>query len=174
MNADWKSSFAAALDERDTRELQNYDMLDYYRRLVLRSITAESQATVRPVQVLNQDSGLQDELGTLKSKYLRLTQDFENLKLDRNAYEARFRTRDEEFKERTRSIQMLQDEILTYQIQLNIVEENASKLQSENKELVRRWMERVSREAEKLNDANAFLENLDRSVRHRETEEKQP
>lgn len=85
---------------------------------------------------------------------------------------------------------MLQDEILTYQIQLNIVEENASKLQSENKELVRRWMERVSREAEKLNDANAFLEkyvflsyltyhanflkSLDRSVRHRETEEKQP
>lgn len=33
MNADWKSSFAAALDERDTRELQNYDMLDYCKSI---------------------------------------------------------------------------------------------------------------------------------------------
>ncbi|ODQ70346.1 hypothetical protein LIPSTDRAFT_65447 [Lipomyces starkeyi NRRL Y-11557] len=85
---------------------------------------------------------------------------FEKLQLDKKKLESRLKTRDEEYRERNKSIQILQDEILTYQIQLNVAEDKVNKLEKENRELVNRWMERVSREAEKLNDANAFLERL--------------
>ncbi|KAK9362409.1 autophagy protein 16-domain-containing protein [Lipomyces starkeyi] len=85
---------------------------------------------------------------------------FEKLQLDKKKLESRLKARDEEYRERNKSIQILQDEILTYQIQLNVAEDKVNKLEKENRELVNRWMERVSREAEKLNDANAFLERL--------------
>ncbi|KAK9238015.1 autophagy protein 16-domain-containing protein [Lipomyces kononenkoae] len=88
---------------------------------------------------------------------------FEQLQLDKKKLESRLKTRDEEYRERNKSIQILQDEILTYQIQLNVAEDKVNKLEKENRELVNRWMERVSREAEKLNDANAFLESIDRT-----------
>ncbi|KAK7202535.1 putative autophagy protein Apg16 [Myxozyma melibiosi] len=165
-NSDWRLAFAAALDERDAREKQSFDLFESFHRLALRATAAEAD---KPIS----SSLTSPEIDNLKSTNARLSQDtirISTLRAERTTLDSKLRTRNEEFKERSRAIQMLQDEILTYQIQLNIAEENAAKLQNENRELVRRWMERVSREAEKLNDANAFLENLDRSVRHREAE----
>ena len=41
-----------------------------------------------------------------------------------------------------------------------MLEERAEKLEAENKELLERWMKRMSAEAEKMNDANDFLERI--------------
>ncbi|KAK9316082.1 autophagy-related protein 16 [Lipomyces starkeyi] len=99
---------------------------------------------------------------------------FEKLQLDKKKLESRLKTRDEEYRERNKSIQILQDEILTYQIQLNVAEDKVNKLEKENRELVNRWMERVSREAEKLNDANAFLESIDRNRQRNREANREP
>jgi hypothetical protein len=41
-----------------------------------------------------------------------------------------------------------------------VLEERAGNLEAENKELLERWMKRMSAEAEKMNDANDFLESI--------------
>lgn len=69
---------------------------------------------------------------------------------------------EESVKVLTRSCQNLKDDILALQIQLNVSEDNNSKLKKENEELVERWMKRVEGEAEKLNDVNEFLESMNR------------
>jgi hypothetical protein len=40
------------------------------------------------------------------------------------------------------------------------LEERAEKLEEENKSLLERWMVRIRAEAEKMNDANEFLEGV--------------
>jgi hypothetical protein len=54
----------------------------------------------------------------------------------------------------------LQDELLTNGISLTVLEERAEKLEAENKSLLDRWMTRIKVEAEKMNDANEFLEKI--------------
>jgi hypothetical protein len=49
---------------------------------------------------------------------------------------------------------------LTTGISLTVLEERAEKLEAENKTLLERWMTRMSAEAEKMNDANEFLERI--------------
>jgi hypothetical protein len=43
---------------------------------------------------------------------------------------------------------------------LTVLEERAEKLEVENKSLLERWMTRIKVEAEKMNDANEFLERI--------------
>ena len=64
--------------------------------------------------------------------------------------------------EKDKAIQTLQDEVLTLQMEIGQIDIANDKLTIENKALLKRWMERVHGEAEKLNDANAFLERLKR------------
>jgi uncharacterized protein YggE len=42
--------------------------------------------------------------------------------------------------------------MITLNLQVNISEQTAKKLKEENKELIDRWMARMGREADKMND----------------------
>jgi Autophagy protein 16 (ATG16) len=53
-------------------------------------------------------------------------------------------------------VQNVQDELASLNLQLNMAEEKSSKLQNENKELIDRWMARVGKEADAMNDASKF------------------
>lgn len=52
---------------------------------------------------------------------------------------------------KARLLDDVQTEVVSLDLQLNMVEEKARRLQGENEELVRRWMERVRVEAESMN-----------------------
>lgn len=52
--------------------------------------------------------------------------------------------------------QSLQDELASLNLQLNMAEERSERLQRENQELVDRWMARVGKEADALNEASKF------------------
>ena len=52
--------------------------------------------------------------------------------------------------------QDVQDEMLALNIQLNMADERCRKLEKENKDLVDRWMARMSKEADAMNDASKF------------------
>jgi Autophagy protein 16 (ATG16) len=43
---------------------------------------------------------------------------------------------------------------------LTVLEERAAELEKENKSLLERWMRRIKSDAEKMNDANEFLEQI--------------
>ena len=51
----------------------------------------------------------------------------------------------------TISIQDFQDEIAALNLQVNMAEQKAARLERENKELVDRWMKRMGEEAERVN-----------------------
>ncbi|KAL1920745.1 uncharacterized protein VTP21DRAFT_11380 [Calcarisporiella thermophila] len=61
-------------------------------------------------------------------------------------------------REKNRLIQILQDEIAALQLELTKNEERLREVDKENKELIDRWMRRVSDEAEKMNQANIQYE----------------
>ncbi|KAK9256200.1 autophagy-related protein 16 [Lipomyces tetrasporus] len=193
MAADWRSAMVHAIDaDRDVREKKNYYIIDTCTKLAERASAAEanpagSMTGSRELARLRSEleslynhhntsqskiENLEAETEKLKHYNARIVAEFEKLQLEKKRLETRLKNRDEEYRERNKSVQILQDEILTYQIQLNVAEDNVNKLEKENRELVNRWMERVSREAEKLNDANAFLESIDRN-RQRNREPKQ-
>ncbi|GAB7345589.1 hypothetical protein MBLNU457_3889t2 [Dothideomycetes sp. NU457] len=70
--------------------------------------------------------------------------------------EQRLRDREEELRGKTRLLENTQDEIVSLTLQLNMAEEMAEKLRGENEELVRRWMERMGSEAERMNLGSGF------------------
>lgn len=52
--------------------------------------------------------------------------------------------------------QNVHDETVSLTLQLNMAEERSGRLQRENKDLVDRWMARMSKEAEAMNNASRF------------------
>jgi len=70
--------------------------------------------------------------------------------------EQRLRDREEELRGKTRLLENTQDEIVSLTLQLNMAEERAERLKGENEDLVRRWMERMGSEAERMNLGSGF------------------
>ncbi|KAL5002152.1 autophagy protein 16 [Aspergillus recurvatus] len=68
----------------------------------------------------------------------------------------RLKDRDEELREKAKLLEGFQDEIATFELQLNMAEERSNRLQKENQELVDRWMARMGQEADAMNDAYKF------------------
>jgi len=66
------------------------------------------------------------------------------------------RDRDEELKGKTKLLEDVHDETVSLTLQLNMADEQAEKLQRENKELVDRWMARMGQEADAMNDKSKF------------------
>lgn len=52
--------------------------------------------------------------------------------------------------------QDFQDELASLNLQLNMAEEQSNRLQRENQELVDRWMARMGKEAEAMNDTSKY------------------
>jgi hypothetical protein len=52
--------------------------------------------------------------------------------------------------------QDFQDEIAALNLQMNMAEQKAARLEHENRELVDRWMARMGQEADAMNDASKF------------------
>ncbi|PCG99564.1 Autophagy-related protein 16 [Penicillium occitanis (nom. inval.)] len=53
-------------------------------------------------------------------------------------------------------VQSVQDELASLNLQLNMAEDRSSKLQRENQELIDRWMARMGKEADAMNEASKF------------------
>jgi len=97
-----------------------------------------------------------EELEKLRRSGRAGSQRVAELAADKAGLERRVRDRDEELKGKGRLLEDVQDEMISLNLQLNMAEEKTAKLQRENKELVDRWMVRMGREAEAMNDASRF------------------
>lgn len=67
-----------------------------------------------------------------------------------------------EIKEKNKTIELINDELLVLQMQVKVLTNSVQQLTAENENLIQRWMDKVSADAEKLNDANQFLSSIHR------------
>lgn len=57
---------------------------------------------------------------------------------------------------------MLQDEMATLTLELSQAEARNEDLKRDNASLLQRWLDRMNTEAERMNDGNQFLRDIDR------------
>lgn len=65
-----------------------------------------------------------------------------------------------ELKEKDKTIEIVNDELLLLTMQNNVLTQKVEELSGENESLIQRWMNKASQDADKLNDANQFLESV--------------
>ncbi|KAJ1667573.1 hypothetical protein IW140_002153 [Coemansia sp. RSA 1813] len=65
-------------------------------------------------------------------------------------------------KEKDGTIEILQDELSALQLEIVQIEERCTRLQSENDDLVKRWLKKMNDEAEKVNEVTRELELIKR------------
>ncbi|KAL7270052.1 autophagy protein 16, interacts with Atg12p-Atg5p [Rhizina undulata] len=176
----WKTAFLSSLEERDAREKAHDEFITAYYRLATRmtSLSAPAPASSSPHPAATTPTQV-DELSQIKhdlltaqssktqlnTKLKALSSDLEKLTIknkkdnsdlelalsEKIKFERRTKDLEEELKEKSRLIQNLEDEILAFEIQLNVATEKKSAVERENKELVERLMLWKANEAEQMN-----------------------
>ncbi|KAI1367001.1 autophagy-related protein 16 [Xylaria arbuscula] len=97
------------------------------------------------------------ELATLRSKNRVDSKRIADLTSSRDALTARFRDKNAELVDLRKLLKEVQDELLTVNMELNMMTQKHEKLQAEHKEFMARWMEEKRREADALNLQNESL-----------------
>ncbi|KAE8450979.1 hypothetical protein EG329_005419 [Mollisiaceae sp. DMI_Dod_QoI] len=100
------------------------------------------------------------ELTKLKTKNKTDSKLINDLSKDRGHLNQKLKDRDEELRGKTKLLDDVHDEVISLNLQLNMSEQKAKDLQSENKELIDRWMARKGHEAEEMN--RTLQDQLDR------------
>ena len=95
-------------------------------------------------------------LSTLQSQHKASTSQIAVLTRQKGDVERRLRDRDEELRGKTKLAEDAQDEMVALGLQLNIAEAKAERLKVENEDLVRRWVERMGEEVERVNRESSW------------------
>ncbi len=101
-------------------------------------------------------TSLKDEVGSLKKSLKLLKDGYIELK-------GRYERIQEESRVKNQNIEGINDGILSLQIENNLLHKTIDKLKKENKTLVDRWMDKASKDADVLNDANEVLKESKKS-----------
>ncbi|KAK1146102.1 autophagy protein 16, interacts with Atg12p-Atg5p [Aspergillus melleus] len=96
------------------------------------------------------------ELEKLRKKSTQNTRRIGNLENEVAHLQLRLKDRDEELRGKAKLLDDFQDELASLTLQLNMAEERSDKLKEENQHLVDRWMARMHKDAEAMNDASRF------------------
>ena len=120
----------------------------------LRADLASTQRSRAALQ--SQLAPLSAQLATLQAQTSRDAKLITVLSREKSLLERRVKDRDEEIKGKARLVEEVQDEMLSLNLQLNMAEQKSEKLQAENKQLVDRWMERMGREVEQMNERSKW------------------
>ena len=130
--SNWIETYTLSLDHRDS--LTNSQSLSYitpYTRFADNYCQSGQAPSSTPQNSLRQTARIKD-------------------------LEQRLRDREEELRGKTRLLENTQDEIVSLTLQLNMAEDRAERMKRENEDLVRRWMERMGCEAERMNLGSGF------------------
>ena len=115
----------------------------------LRTDLATTQKVRASLQ--SQLTDLTANLSTLQTQQKSSTVQIAQLTRLKADMERRVKDRDEELRGQKKLAEDAQDEMVALGLQLNLSEERADKLRTENEELVRRWVERMGEEVERVN-----------------------
>ncbi|KXS97448.1 hypothetical protein AC578_7380 [Pseudocercospora eumusae] len=73
-----------------------------------------------------------------------------------SALERKLRDREDELAGKSKLLEKAQDEMVSLQLQLNVVERRREEVEVENRGLVRRWVERMGVEVERVNRGSGW------------------
>ncbi|KAI4151279.1 MAG: hypothetical protein L6R39_002076 [Caloplaca ligustica] len=96
------------------------------------------------------------ELQQLKLQSAVDTKRLHELASDKASLALKLKDRDEELKGKAKLLEDVHDETVSLTLQLNMAEDQARKLRKENEDLVARWMARMGKEADAMNEASKF------------------
>ncbi|KAI4115738.1 MAG: hypothetical protein LQ345_003721 [Seirophora villosa] len=99
---------------------------------------------------------LSDEMQQLKLQSTITRMQLNELTSDKAALTLKLKDRDEELKGKAKLLESIHDETVSLTLQLNMAEDQALKLRKENEDLVERWMTRMGKEADAMNEASKF------------------
>jgi regulator of replication initiation timing len=98
---------------------------------------------------------LEETVSLLDTKLRGSIKESNNLKMAVTKLTTKLNTQTEEYQHKNKSIELLNDEFLSMQIQNTLLYDKVEKLEKENDQLVQRWLEKVQQDADKI---NAILE----------------
>ncbi|KAL6244052.1 autophagy protein 16, interacts with Atg12p-Atg5p [Rhinocladiella similis] len=143
-----------------------------YLGMGIRRVTSPAARPDSPtVAQIRQDlAKAQQERGDLQTRLEKVVRDLDALKAKAKVDSKRIaqlnaslsqitvklRDKEEELRGKAKLIENVQDENVTLNLQLNMAEEQSDKLRRENKELVDRWMARMGKEADRMNEESKF------------------
>ncbi|KAL4761786.1 ATG16 family protein [Aspergillus foveolatus] len=122
--------------------------------LATRADLAEAQRSRSELE--EQLARVTTELEKLRRRNIQNGKRISSMESEITHLQLRLKDRDEELREKAKLLEGFQDEIATFELQLNMAEERSNRLQKENQELVDRWMARMGKEADAMNDAYQF------------------
>lgn len=93
----------------------------------------------------------QAELATLSRQSKAAIRQTKVLSREKRDLERRLKDREEEVRQKQRLVENVHDEMAGLNLELNMAEQKASKIKAENDMLVKRWMDKMGEEAEKMN-----------------------
>lgn len=96
------------------------------------------------------------ELINFRSRSKQDTKKLSLLNSNVNQLTLKLRDREEELREKAKLVENVQDENVTLNLQLNMADEQQKKLKKENQDLVDRWMARMGKEADRMNNEHKF------------------
>lgn len=99
---------------------------------------------------------LKKEIEVATSKARSDTKKFAHLNATSAQLATKLRDREEELRGKAKLLVDVQDENATLNLQLNVAERDAVQLKKENQELIDRWMKRMGKEADKMNEEGKF------------------
>lgn len=161
MSDDWSGDILARLkvrDEIDNRDFKYFRAFEQIRRMKTSNNSSKNpDDNERLVERLNAATIEGEKKDSQIQKLTKQVNSLEKtVKLQQNKIEGLML----EVKEKNKNIEIINDEVLMNQILTNVLQKKVDELTSENEQLIKRWMDRVSREVQEMNDANLFLENV--------------
>ncbi|KAL8693104.1 MAG: hypothetical protein Q9218_001990 [Villophora microphyllina] len=156
-----QNTFPSGIDLEAVKALEGADRNASLQRVADTQALAETRRDLSEAQrsrgilqarIDDASTGLQKyklQLATNKKRLDELTQ--EKLTLTQ-----RVKDRDEELKGKAKLLEDIHDETVSLTLQLNMAEDQAQKLRNENENLIKRWMERMGKEADAMNEASRF------------------
>lgn len=103
---------------------------------------------------MNETLREKEELSRIDGEHLRKTRD------EITVLRRKVDQHNELMAEKDRTVQILHDEISTLQLELGQIEERNQVLTKDNAKLLQRWLDAKQSEANKLNEANEFYEDM--------------
>ena len=99
----------------------------------------------------------EDELVRLRAQTSADATAIRDLSAERKTLSRRLRDRESELRDKGKLVAEVQDELAVLHLQLNVTEKKRAEKETDYRQLVERYMKRVGREADELNDSNEPL-----------------
>lgn len=140
----------------------------YYLTSFISLLTSELQNTIHKLEQAegrnNELRSSNKKLASQKTELEKKVSYYQRKSLEQqeavNRLKEQVRIQAEENRGKSKALGMVNDEVLALQMENNLLNDKVKRLETENEHLVVRWMNKVKEDAEKLNDANAFLETV--------------